>query len=454
MSDTATTDPTQPAERTKRGSLWRHADFMKLWSAETVSQLGTQVTVLALPTIAIVLLKASAFEVGLLTTAEFLPFILVGLPAGVWVDRLRRRPILILGDLGRMLILGSIPIAYELHKLHIVQLYVCAFLAGICTVFFDVAYQSYLPSLVGREHLVEGNAKLEASRSGAQLAGPGLAGGLIQLVTAPVAIVADALSYLWSAAFVFTIRKHEPPVEPPAGGHPSMRSQIREGWRYVWRHPFLRPIAFCTANSNLWGAMFQAIFLLFAYRQLGMTPGQVGLVFVFGNVGFLGGALVASRIADRLGVGPTIVGSAVLFGIAVLPVPFASAATAFLYFVAALFFMGVGGVVYNINQVSLRQAITPERMQGRMNATMRFMVWGTLPIGGFLGGVLGNWIGIRPTLWVSVIGGLVSFVPPFLSPVRTLERIPEYREEGHSAEDLAGPDEGIVEPQHVPFAGD
>ena len=398
------------------------------------------------------LLKASAFEVGLLTTAEFLPFILVGLPAGVWVDWLRRRPILIVGDLGRAVVLGSIPLAYELHVLHIIQLYVVAFVAGVFTVFFDVAYQSYLPSLVGREHLVEGNAKLETSRSGAQLAGPGLAGGLIQLITAPVAIVVDAGSYLWSAVFVFWIRRPEPPVEShPDGRRPSMRSQIGEGLRYVWHHPLLRPIAFCTANSNLWGAMFQAIFLLFAYRTLGMSPGQIGLIFALGNVGFLLGALVAGRVAEALGVGRTIVASAMLFGVAFLPVPFASRSTAFVLIVVAMFFGGIGGVIYNINQVSLRQAITPERMQGRMNATMRFMVWGTLPIGAFLGGVLGNTIGIRPTLWVAIAGSLFSFVPPYLSPVRTLQRIPEYREEGHSASDLlAQGDEGIVEPQHLP----
>ncbi|MDP9241899.1 MAG: MFS transporter, partial [Actinomycetota bacterium] len=156
-------------------SLWRHVDFMKLWSAETVSQLGTQVTILALPLTAVLVLNATPFEVGLLGTAEFLPFLLIGLPAGVWVDRLRRRPILILGDLGRALALGSVPLAYELGVLHIVQLYVVAFVSGICTVFFDVAYQSYLPSLVDRDQLVEGNSKLEISRSGAQLAGPGLA---------------------------------------------------------------------------------------------------------------------------------------------------------------------------------------------------------------------------------------------------------------------------------------
>src|SRR5438309_4311121 len=205
-----------PAGTERPRSLWRHRDFMRLWTGETISQLGTQVTLLALPLTAIVILRANAFQVGLLSTLEFLPFILVGLPAGVWVDRLRRRPILIAGDILRFLTLGSIPLAYKLGALHIVQLYVVAFLTGIGTVFFDVAYQSYLPSLVDRDQIVDGNSKLEISRSGAQLAGPGLAGALIQLLKAPVAILVDALSYVDSAVFVFSIRGGEPP--PPKHG--------------------------------------------------------------------------------------------------------------------------------------------------------------------------------------------------------------------------------------------
>jgi MFS family permease len=412
-------------------SLWRHRDFLKLWTGDSISQLGTQVTVLALPLTAILVLKANAFQLGVLTAVEFLPFILIGLPAGVWVDRLPRRPILILGDLGRALVLGSIPIAYSLHRLHIVQLYAVAFLTGVFTVFFDVAYQSYLPSLVDRDQLVDGNAKLEISRSGAQLAGPGLAGALVQLLKAPVAIFVDSISYLWSAAWVFLIRRKEPPVEPagPDGSRPTMRRQIGEGWRYVWHHPFLRPIAFCTANSNLFGSMMFAILVLFAVRQLGLSPGLIGLVFALGNVGFLAGAFTARRLAERLGVGPTIVGAAVLFGLGGVLIPLATRGIAIPVLVGGEALFGFGAVVYNINQVSLRQAITPHRMQGRMNATMRFMVWGTMPIGAFIGGVLGKGIGLRPTLWISAAGGLLSFLSPALSPVRSLQRIPDVGED-------------------------
>jgi MFS family permease len=412
-------------------SLWRHRDFMKLWTGETISQLGTQVTLLALPLTAILILKASAFQVGLLATVEFLPFILVGLPAGVWFDRLPRRPVLIAGDVGRFLALGSIPVAYELGVLHIAQLLIVAFVSGICTVFFDVAYQAYLPSMVDRDQLVDGNAKLEISRSGAQLAGPGMAGLLIEAVKAPVAIAADAISYLFSAVFVGWIRQKEPDVEraAPDGTRPKMRTQIAEGLRYVLGNRYLKPIAACTATSNLFSAIAFPVLLLYAVRRLGMSAGTIGLVFTISNVGILGGAFIARRIADRVGLGPAIVGSAFLFSVSWFLLPLATRPIAFPMLVGALLIGGFGSVVYNINQVSFRQAITPNRIQGRMNATMRFMVWGTMPIGSFLGGILGSHLGLRPTLWVAAIGGSVAFIPPLLSPVRSLERMPEQVDE-------------------------
>jgi MFS family permease len=407
------------------GSLWRHRDFMRLWSAETVSQLGTQVTMLALPLTAILVLHASPFQVGALSSVEFAPFLLVGLPAGVWVDRMRRRPILVAGDLGRALVLGSIPLAHWFHTLGMPHLYIAAFVAGICTVFFDVAYQSYLPSLVDRDQLTEGNAKLEISRSGAQLAGPGLAGLLVQLVTAPVAILADAISYVGSAAFVAMIRRPEPEIPaPPPGGRPRMRSQIAEGLRFVLRHPLLRPIAVCTSVSNLFFSMIFAIVILFAVRELGLSAGAIGVALGIGNVGFLGGAFIADRVARPLGLGPTIVASAVVFGVSGFLFPLATASSAIPFLIAGSFLSGLGSVVYNVNQVSLRQAITPERMLGRMNATMRFVVWGTMPIGALVGGALGGWIGLRATLWVAALGGSFAFLPPLLSPVRSLRRIP------------------------------
>jgi MFS family permease len=399
---------------------------MSLWSAQTVSQVGSQVTLLALPLTAILVLRATAFQVGLLGTMEFAPFILVGLPAGVWVDRLPRRPILIAGDLGRAVALASIPIAYEFDLLRIGQLYAVAFITGVLTVFFDVAYQSYLPSLVGREHLSEGNGKLEISRSAAQICGPGLAGGLIDVVKAPLAIVVDALSFVGSAVLVLAIGGEEPPpVRHAAGTRPRMRADIAEGLRYVLGHPLLRWIALCTATSNLFGTIVQTVVILFAVRQLGMSAGLIGVVYSVASVGALVGALVSIRVPRWIGLGPTIVGTAALGSAAVLLIPLATRSTAVPILITAMLVVSFGSVTYNVNQVSLRQAIAPERIQGRMNATMRFMVWGTIPIGSFVGGVLGSTIGLRPTLWVGAIGGLAAALPVLLSGVRRLRSIPD-----------------------------
>lgn len=417
----------------QRRSLWRHPDFLKLWAAETVSQVGTQVTQLALPLAAIVVLQATAFEVALLGTIAFLPFILLGLPAGVWVDRLRRRPILIAGDLGRAAMLASIPLAYAAGVLTIWQLYVVAFVVGCFTVFFDVAYQSYLPSLVDREDLVDGNAKLELSRSGAALVGPSIAGVLIEWLKAPVAILIDAISYVGSALFIFLIRKHEPaPVHPDvqAGGErPGMRQDIAEGLRYVGGHRQLRLIAVCTATSNLFSSVVFAIALVYFVRDLGLSAGVIGVIFAIGNLGFLTAAVVATRTERWMGLGRAIIVGNALGTLGIFLIPLATPATAVPLLVVEGLLVGFGTVVYNVNQVSYRQAITPERMQGRMNATMRFIVWGTMPIGSLLGGALGTAIGLLPTIWIGAIGGLLSMIPVLLRPIRTLRTIPSSPEE-------------------------
>ncbi|MEJ7751962.1 MAG: MFS transporter [Candidatus Limnocylindrales bacterium] len=412
----------------QRPGLIRHPDFLKLWTAETISQFGTQVSLLALPLIAATILDVPPFEFALLATLEFLPFILLSLPAGVWVDRLRRRPILIITDIGRAIALFSVPVAVFFDVLTIEQLYVVGFFIGCMTVFFDVAYQSYLPALVERDELIEGNSKLEISRSAAQIAGPGTAGVLIGLVTAPLAIVLDALSFLGSAFFLLIIRRSEPRPAPrvTAGGGkgPGMRTEIAEGLRFVLGNRYLRTIAASTALFNLWGNVATSILLLYLVRELAFTPELLGIAFSLGAIGFLAGALIASRVAARFGVGRTIVGAAMLSGPAFLPIALAPADLALPFVAAGGFVGGMGGAIYNINQVSFRQAITPERMQGRMNATMRFIVWGTIPVGTITGGFLGGLIGLHETIWVGAIATLFAFVPVFLGPVRTILTMP------------------------------
>jgi MFS family permease len=414
---------------TPRPSLLHHPDFLKLWTAETVSVFGSAITQLALPLIAATTLQVTAFEFGLLTTIEFLPFILFSLPAGVWVDRLRRRPILIAGDLGRAIAIGSIPVAFALNGLTIWQLYIVGFVNGCLTVFFDVAYQSYLPSIVERDQLVEGNSKLEITRSAAQILGPGMAGILIGALKAPFAMLLDALSYLWSAFFVFLIRRPEPPVAPHDeevhGPRPSMRDEVAVGLRYVTGHRWLRSIAATTGVSNFFGNVMGAILILYLSRERAMTPAAIGFAFSLGSTGVLLAALVTSRLTARVGVGRMLVLSAIGFSVSGLPTAVAPDAWIFIAVTVTGFVAGFCGVSWNINQVSLRQAITPPRMQGKMNATMRFIVWGTIPLGAIAGGALGNVIGLHPTIWVGALGGLIAFIPVTLSSVRRIVTMPE-----------------------------
>ena len=407
------------------GGLWRHPEFVKLWSAETVSQFGTQFTQLALPLVAIDVLDVSAFQVAALTTVEFLPFLLVSLPAGVWVDRLRRRPILVIGDLSRALLLGSVPVAYWLGHLTMAQLYVVGFLVGIATVFFDVAYQSYLPSLVERQQLIDGNAKLEISRAAAQLGGPGLAGIVINVFRAPAALAFDAVSFVGSALFIFSIRKREHSVRSDAPRR-RMREELREGLRYVLTHPFLKNIAACTALFNFFGNMGFAVLLVFARRELHLSPLAIGLAFTLSNVGPLLAAFNANRISSRFGVGRTIIGASIIGAPTFLVIPFAPEGNAALALLIPAFIIGgLSNVIYNVTQVSLRQAITPERIQGRMNSVMRFIVWGTIPLGAIIGGVLASNIGVQETLIVSGLGCFLPFLPVLFSPVRGIREMPE-----------------------------
>jgi MFS family permease len=404
-------------------TLWRHPDFMRLWTAQTISQFGSQITFLALPLAAILILKASAFEVAVLGVLEWTPWLLFSLPVGAWVDRMPRRPVLIAADVGRAVALLSVPVAYAADGLTLWHLYAVGFLTGTLTVFFDVAYQSYLPSLVERRQLPEGNSKLEISRSGAQLAGPGFAGALVELVTAPIAILGDAISFLLSAAFLGTIRREES-VERPVE-RTRLRVEIVEGLRYVFRDPYLRPSMAYVALFNFFGNVWFAIFLVYAVRRLHLSPAVIGVVFALGNVGFLLGAVLAPRISVRFGAGSTLILSALFGGASNLLIPAAPASEPVPFLVAAGAIAGFSIVLYNVVAISLFQATTPDRLMGRMNASRRFVVWGVIPLGGLVGGALGSTIGLRETLWVGASGTAVAFVPLLFSPLRSLREIPE-----------------------------
>ena len=423
----------------RRRSLWRHADYMKIWSAATVSLMGTQVSQIAIPFIAVVL-NASTFQVALLGMFEMLPFIVFALPAGAWLDRVRRQPVLIAGDLGRAIALLSIPVAYSLGVLTIWQLYIVGFVAGSLTVLFDVADQSYLPVLLDAEDLVEGNAKLQISASAAQIVGPGLGGGLIGLVAAPFAVVVDAASFLVSGGLISLIRKRETKPERKLvadGSHASLRTEIVEGLRYVLGNRYLRMIAACTGTSNFGSSVAFAVFPVFVYRELGLNPGVVGAAYGLGSIGILLAAVSAASLARRFGVGPVIVGSIFLCGPATLLMALmpSAALVAGALMLAGQLILGFAGVVYNVNQVSFRQAITPLDMQGRMNATMRFIVWGTMPLGLIAGGILGTFLPLRATILIGGLIAMTAFLWVLVSPVRSLREIPKANRRASSQTD-------------------
>jgi MFS family permease len=411
---------------TRRGGLWHHLDFRRLWIGETVSQFGTMVSQLALPLVAILVVHASTFEVGLLTAFESLAFLVVGLPAGAWVDRMRFRSVLFVNDLVRAAAMGSIPFAAWLGFLSIGQLYVIALLVGVSTVFFDVAYQSYLPELIDRKSLVEGNAKLQASESVAQIAGPSIGGVLIQALTAPYAVLVDALSFVWSAAWVAAIKVRPP--KPERQPDRNLGREIAEGLRFVIGNRMLRAIAMCTGSANLFSSMAFAVFYVLLARELHLSAGIIGLITATSAIGGLLGSLVASRIAARVGQGPTIWLSVLVAGPMSFVVPFVQRDWTLGLLAASQVVWWGTVVVYNITQVSFRQGLCPPALLGRMNATMRFLVWGTMPLGGLLGGVLGSVIGVRHTLFVVAIGQCLIFLPVYLSPLRHQRELPSYEE--------------------------
>ena len=397
------------------GRLWHHQDFMRMWVGQSVSQVGNQVTLLALPTIAIILLGATTFQVGLLEAVGTIAFPLLGPFAGVWVDRFRRKPIMIVSNFGRMVSLLTIPISAFFGFLTIYQLFAVAGINGVFWVFFDTANQSYLPSLVVREDLIDANSRLQASTSGAQIIGPTLAGFLISVVGATRSIIADSVGYLVSAISLLSIKKKEEEVELTVGQENEDGSrkgdstnsfiyEMKQGFHFVLRNSILSTLTACVATSNLGANVFLAVYLLFAYRELHLSPLLVGVIGTVAAVGFFIGVLTTNPVSGRLGVGRTLAVSSAGFlaytGIA-LAVYLPSIPTLMVF----LFISYMVLAPFNIVGVTLRQSITPNRFLGRVTATSRAISWGVLPVGSLIGGLLGTILGLQATV---VIGGLVA----------------------------------------------
>jgi len=402
-------------------ALRRQPALLKLAAGQGISAFGSQITLLALPLTAVVALGASPIEMGILGAAQLSPFLLLGLFVGAWVDRTRRRPIVIAADLGRALLLASIPLAMLLGAGSVAYLCVVAFLTSCLSVLAGTAYQSYLPSLVPRERLVEANGSLEASRSLARVAGPSLGGGLVQLVTAPLAILFDALSFLASALLLWSIRTPEP-APTPRPHNASLRGEIAEGLCRVLSNQILRTVAIGTAIGAFFDSILVAVFMLHLTHELALQPTTIGILFATGGGGAVLGASLVGRITKRLDLGNTIALAAVALGLGYAAIPLAAAlptaSVALLLLAAGL--TGFGGTLYNVSLLSLRQGAAPDHLLGRVNGTMQFLVWGAMPIGALLGGTLAGLVGLRETVTIVALGVQVAVAWILLSPIRTV----------------------------------
>jgi MFS family permease len=409
---------------TRRGLL-KHADFVRFWAAEAVSQFGSQVSQLALPLLAALTLDATPFEMGVLAASGTLPNLFFGLHVGVWVDRLRRRPIMIAADFGRAALLLLIPIGSALDFLSIPFLIAVAFCVGTLTVCFDVSYMSYLPTLVDKEQLIDANSKLEASASIAQVAGPGLAGFLVGLVTAPFAILIDACSFVASGLFLRKIEHIEHPPKPPEHEQP-IRREIAQGLRLVYHHPILRALAGCGALVSLAGNAFMAVYVLYMDRALGLSATEIGFVFAVGGVGAFLGSLLSGWVTARIGQGRAMIAGQIAFGVSGLVIPLAVLAPsiALQMVVFAEFAQWFALIIYFVNAMAMRQAITPDALRGRVNASFRIATAGMWPIGALLGGALGSVIGLPQTLALTEVILVLPVTWLLLSPLRRNEVVP------------------------------
>lgn len=417
----------EPAEgRAGRRSLWHDGNFLTMWGGQALSQFGSQITELALPVLAVLVLQATEAQVGYLNAAMMAAFLVVGLPAGAWIDRMRKRHVMIWADAVRAAALAAVPVLYLTGLLEMWHLYAVALVVGIATVFFDVSYQSIVPSLVPSENIAEANGKLESTQQLAGLTGPAIAGGLVGLITAPLAVLTTVGTYIVSMVALIRTRDHEKLREPE--DHAPLHREIAEGLAWVFGNPFLRRIVGTTGISNLFSTFIFTLTPIYYLRIIGFSPEVMGLVFSLGAVGGFLGAIATPHIVARLGEARAIPVSAIAFSLSMVPFPLAALLPvpgAFALLVVQGFVGSFAVLVYNITQVTFRQRITPARLLGRMNASIRFCVWGVMPLAALAAGWIGSWLGTVPALWIGAIGSLLSALPVVLGPFWRVRDLPD-----------------------------
>jgi predicted MFS family arabinose efflux permease len=400
--------------------LWLSADFGKLWLGQGISELGSSVSNLALPTLAVLSLHAGPFEVGLLVALQKVPFPFISLVAGVFVDRLPKRAVLIICDLGRAAALGVIPLAAIFGHLDLWLLYGSATVKGALTVFFDLAYLSYGPILVGRDDLSAANTRLDMNFAVANAAGPGLAGLLVQAIGAARTVALDAISFLISVVFLVAIRHEEPALEKQPGR--SVRLELAAGLRFVRNHAILRA-QFLTMTVAMFGASFlDGIIYPYAYRDLHLTPGELGLALTIGGIAGFPGVWLGPRLARAIGMGPALVAGFLVIPVQMFLLPLAGNVPAVPFLAGVFFLSALLGAGADLNQLTLRQTLTPDAYLGRMHSIYRTLVWAALPLGNFLGGVLGSTVGIVDTFYIGGFIALLGCIAMWFSPVGRLRQ--------------------------------
>lgn len=418
-----TTAPATENTRPRWGALWHNLDFMKFWTGETISLFGTQVTLLALPLTAVLALNVTSEQLGLLRFLESAPYLLFPLFFGAWVDRRRRRPFMIAANAARAVLIGLVPLLAFLRVLHLFPLAIIAFCVGVFTVLFDVCWLSFVPTLVSKDHLIEANSKVTTSSAAAEVGGPGLAGALVQLLTAPFALLADSLSYVVSVISLLLIRRPEP--TPQRKPQSRLLKEIGEGMRFVFGNVYLRILAFEAGAWNFCFTLLETIFLLYTINQLGFSPGLLGLVYAVGAVGGLLGAAIASPIARRFRLGFVLCGTFTLGSLPWILIPATTGPQAFVaaVFMAVFFLVRTALGNWTVLTTSLRQAITPHDMMGRVTASLRTVSYGTGTLGPLAAGVLGTVIGLRASLWVAAVGFILALAAIFISPLPGLRAL-------------------------------
>ena len=416
----------RPAGRRLRlPSALQRRDFRRFWTGETVSLFGDQITLIALPLTAVLVLHASAVQMGLLTAAVLVPNLLFSLHAGAWVDRRgRRRQTMMVTALGRAALLVTIPVAYALGWLTLAQLYVVGFGLGTLSVFFVVSYSALFVALVPREDYVQASSLLNGSRAFSFVAGTSVGGALVQLLSAPGALLADACSFVFSAFTLRSISPVEPPTEPAERGH------LKAGMSYIWHSPVIRATLLGTATINLFNFVFWALFILYVTRSLDVRPGVLGLVLGAASIGALLGSVLSGRISRRIGIGPAFVLGCVLFPVPLVLVPLAGGAnwTILAMLFAAEFLSGLGVMILDISAAAIKAALVPDRLRGRVSGAYQVVNYGVRPVGALLGGVLGAWVGLRPTLWIATIGAVLGVLWLLPSPLLRMRDLPETEE--------------------------